>query len=305
MLEKRVFGSLARYFGLLAVVFTVMMLIPGITEGIFATPASLLERTKQLLEPLPELWLLLMPTVLMVGVLLTFSRLSIKGEIRIWRTAGASVWPFALTTGIFGALLGVIMTGPFWHFTQPKDAFSSTQPTAITYQTADGTLWMLADRKTGSTSERLHLFSPSGQVLQAEPPQSLDAPQITIGPGWISDDQGLSQFTALALNRLAPSPTNGSSRAAELAYRLSYPALLVGLGLLMLPLALSIDGQRLTLVKIVGACLLALNTLFALLTTDAMAQAGLWDGRVFYPLRAVAVTAVGILALLLVEERAA
>ena len=142
-------------------------------------------------------------------------------------------------------------------------------------------------------------------MLQAEPPPTPDARQTTIGPGWISDDQDLTRFTALALNRLAPFPTSGRTRAAELAYRLSYPVLLVGLGLLMLPLALSIDGQRLTLVKIVGACLLALNTLFALLTTDAMAQSVLWDGRVFYPLRAVAVTAAGILALLLVEERTA
>ena len=93
--------------------------------------------------------------------------------------------------------------------------------------------------------------------------------------------------------------------ATDLAYRLSYPILLIGVGLLILPLALSIDGQRLTLVKITATCLLALNTLFLLLMTDAMAQANLWDGVLFYPLRAIAVLACGLLAILLSEERAA
>jgi hypothetical protein len=68
---------------------------------------------------------------------------------------------------------------------------------------------------------------------------------------------------------------------------------------------MSIDGHRLTLVKIVAGCLLALNALFILLMTDAMAKAGFWSELLFFPVRALVVLAIGLLALLLVEERAA
>ena len=98
MLQTRVLWSLTRYFGLLTLVFTAIMLIPGISEGIFATPEAWSVRLKRLFVPLLELWLALLPTVFMLSVLATFSRLNLNGDIKIWRAAGASAWPFALTT---------------------------------------------------------------------------------------------------------------------------------------------------------------------------------------------------------------
>ena len=132
---------------------------------------------------------------------------------------------------------------------------------------------------------------------------------LQLREGWIADQGGVTPFPTLSLSPAATNPAVAPTlriiNTQDLAYRLTYPIVLVGLGLLMLPLALSIDGQRLTLVKITGACLLALNALFVVLMTDAMARAGIWAESPFFILRAALVLITGLLALLLVEERAA
>ena len=320
MLQKRVFGSLARYFSLLALIFTSMMLIPGVSEGTFATPSGFAALLSKLFEPLPHLWLTLLPTVFMVSVLLAFSRLSLKGEVKIWRSAGASAWPFVRVTSVFGLALGALMTGLLWPLTQPESG-AAGGGSIDSYETRDGTIWMRTQAPLLSDAQtKAQFISVGGQVLQG----TLTLPEGTanlantkpleLRSGWISDGSTIATFERLILDpssgdTLSPATlaigqiVNGS--ATDLAYRLSYPILLIGVGLLILPLALSIDGQRLTLVKITATCLLALNTLFLLLMTDAMAQANLWDGVLFYPLRAIAVLACGLLAILLFEERAA
>ena len=311
LLQLRVLRSLARYFGLLALIFTVMMLIPSANEGIFATPAGVVDQIRKVMEPLPALWLILLPTAFMVTVLLTFSRLSLKGEVRIWRAAGVSVWPFARVIGLAGAVLGLLMTGVFWQYTQPEDDFTRPKMAVTTFQASDGSRWMAAEPVAAVASETQVLLLVSalgdGAVLRT---RIVDAPTgntLRTGPGWLSDGDDLYRFDSLDLTVLEGTVSGDGAwwRSSALAYRAAYPVLLIGLGLLMLPLALSIDGQRLTLVKIVGACLLALNTLFALLMTDAMAQAGLWAGWLFYPLRATGLLALGVLLVLLTEERTA
>ena len=289
------------------------MLIPSVNEGIFATPAGMVDQVKQVLEPLPALWLALLPTTFMVTVLLTFSRLSLKGEVRIWRAAGVSVWPFARVIGLAGAALGLLMTGVLWRYTQPEDATLSPKMAASTFQTPDGSRWRstepVAKASTDPATQVLLLMSASGDgnVLRASIADVPSGDTIRTGAGWFSDGDDLHRFDALDLRRVDGMTGAAGAwwRSSALAYRAAYPLLLMGLGLLMLPLALSIDGQRLTLVKIVGACLLALNTLFALLMTDAMAQAGLWEGWLFYPLRAIVLFALGVLLILLIEERTA
>ena len=99
--------------------------------------------------------------------------------------------------------------------------------------------------------------------------------------------------------RSAPKVVQSQSQTrvfAGLGYRLSYPALVIGLSLLILPLALSIDGNRWTLLKIAAGCLLALNILFVLLMTDAMVRAGFWDETWFFPLRGAMALGLGLLA---------
>lgn len=153
------------------------------------------------------------------------------------------------------------------------------------------------------------LHGTENAVLRAQITDPLDkGGALSLGPGWIARGDVVTPFSTLELTRShgeTPRQWIQGTGWDNLAYRLSYPVLLVGLGLLMLPIALSIDGQRLTVIKIVGASLLALNTLFVLLMTDAMAKAGLWSEVLFYPVRAAIVLVIGLLALLLVEERTA
>jgi len=308
VLQTRVLWSLTRYFGLLTLVFTAIMLIPGISEGIFATPEAWSVRLKRLFVPLPELWLALLPTVFMLSVLATFSRLNLNGDIKIWRAAGASAWPFALTTTLYGLLLGTLMVGPLWPLSQPVDASKPSIDERV-FLTPDGVEWMVTDTLTTETGEEFILISKPDGVLRGVQSNPDNDGGLFLTSGWMTDNGLVTSVTDL---RLSPAsgdsmhalPTDGQWRE-DLAYRLSYPVVLIGLGLLMLPLALSIDGQRFTLIKITGACLLALNALFVLLITDALARAGIWDEGPFFGLRALIAVAIGLLALALVEERAA
>lgn len=305
MLQKRVLWSLTRYFGLLTLLFTAILLIPSISEGIFATPQPLADQLKYLMEPLPELWLIILPTVFMLAVLIAFSRLGFTGDLKIWRAAGTSGWPFALATALFGIFLGGLMTGPLWQFTQPEDAdYAAAAPSH--YVAPDGSSWTRLAHPIGQNE--IVLYGDENGVLQAQIISAPNRRELLLGPGWIAQAGAITTFQTMNLTRHPDhnlrSPDQGANRNS-LAYRLSYPVLLVGLGLLMLPLAMSIDGHRLTLVKIVAGCLLALNALFILLMTDAMAKAGFWSELLFFPARALVVLAIGLLALLLVEERAA
>lgn len=308
MLQTRVLWSLTRYFGLLTLVFTTIMLIPSVSEGIFATPETWLVRLRRLFAPLPGLWLALLPTVFMLSVLATFSRLNLNGDIKIWRAAGASAWPFALTTTLYGLLLGTLMVGPLWSLSQPEDASEPTVNERV-FLASDGVEWTMADRLTTEMGEELILISRPDGVLRGVLGKPISEGGLNLTSGWIAHEGLATSFTDLRLSRASADPmraslTDGLWRK-NLAYRLSYPVVLIGLGLLILPLALSIDGQRFTLIKITGACLLALNALFVLLITDALAKAGIWDEGPFYGLRALIVVTFGLLALALVEERAA
>ena len=309
MLQTRVLWSLTRYFGLLTLLFTAVLLIPGIGEGIFATPGQFVERLIGLVKPLPELWRVILPTVFMLTVLVALSRLGFSGDVKIWRAAGTSSWPFAGATAVFGACLGAMMMGPLWTFSQPEAAnLSSTAQSH--YLASDGHTWS-AVPNVGSTMQAgyMVLHGTENAVLRAQVTDPLDkGGALSLGPGWIARGDVVTPFSTLELTRShgeTPRQWIQGTGWDNLAYRLSYPVLLVGLGLLMLPIALSIDGQRLTVIKIVGASLLALNTLFVLLMTDAMAKAGLWSEVLFYPVRAAIVLVIGLLALLLVEERTA
>ena len=308
MLRKRVLWSLTGYFSLLTLVFTAIMLIPSVSEGIFATPEPFFSQLQELIEPLPELWLALLPTVFMLSVLATFSRLNLSGDIKIWRSAGSSAWPFAVSTALFGLLLGAIMTGLLWPWSQPEDAANQIQR-SLTFETEDGSQWSFIGQTLGEQGQSLYLFDDKGGMVQGLYDGFSNNGTLQLREGWIAGQSGVTPFPTLSLSPAATNPAIAPTlriiNTQDLTYRLTYPIVLVGLGLLMLPLALSIDGQRLTLVKITGACLLALNALFVLLMTDAMARAGIWAESPFFILRAALVLIAGLLALLLVEERAA
>ena len=309
MQQTRVIGSLTRYFGLLTLVFTAIMLISGISEDILATPDTWLERLTRLLEPLPGLWLALLPTVFMLSVLATFSRLNLSGDLRIWRTAGSSAWPFARSTALYGLILGLLMIGPLWPWSQPVDALSAASDEAV-FVTDGDVEWTLAYTQSTDAGNRLTLFNGRDNVLRGlESDLSTNDGVIHLSSGWLVMQGEVRTFETLALSPHpvvpALTPRTDSLWPADLAYRLGYPIVLIGLGLLMLPLALSIDGQRHTLIKITGACLLALNALFVLLMTDALARAGIWHEGPFFSLRAIIILAVGLLALVLIEERTA
>ena len=90
------------------------MLVPALMEGLNARSDGLSTWLRGVFTPLPGLWLILLPTALMLTVLIAISRLNLRGEIRQWRAAGASVWPFALATALIALLIAGLMTGPFW-----------------------------------------------------------------------------------------------------------------------------------------------------------------------------------------------
>ena len=104
--------------------------------------------------PLPGLWLILLPTALMLTVLIAISRLNLRGEIRQWRAAGASVWPFALSTALVALLIAGLMAGPFWTWTQPEGAtlIKVENPTRVS-STSLGELWALPMSATAAQSD--------------------------------------------------------------------------------------------------------------------------------------------------------
>lgn len=308
MQQTRVIWSLTRYFGLLTLVFTAIMLISGISEDILATPDRWFERLNRLLEPLPGLWLALLPTVFMLSVLATFSRLNLSGDIRIWRTAGSSAWPFAVSTALFGLVLGLLMIGPLWPWSQPVDVPNAHHNDQV-FVTGEGVEWTLATTQIVDAGNQLTLLNGQDNVLRGIQDDLTDRDgTIRLSGGWLAMQGDVRTFDTLVLSPKpvvpALAPLADRVWGEDVAYRLAYPIVLIGLGLLMLPLALSIDGQRFTLIKITGACLLALNALFVLLMTDALARAGIWDETPFFSLRAIIILAIGLLALILIEERA-
>lgn len=308
MLQRRLLWSLLGYFSLLVVIFTAIMLIPGLGLAMSSSSVGLGAMLRQLVAPLPALWMTLLPTVFMLTVLVTFSRLSLSGEVRIWRAAGTSVWPFARATALLGLIFGATITGPFWQIAQPKGVPNLPSEGGI-YISDGPETWLSAPSTAPAAGQRIHLFNKAGDVIEAIVLAPIEGDALRLGQGWQSDGSAVTPFDTLSLTVELASPVESTTASVinlqGLAVRLSYPVLLAAVGLLMLPLALSIDGQRFTVLKITAACLLALNALFLLLMTDALAEAGLWDERLFFPLRAGLVLAFAGLLLLLTEERAA
>ena len=154
---------------------------------------------------------------------------------------------------------------------------------------ADGTIVLQDAQVTGD---------PAGEAGPARPQPVRLTPQ----PGATGQNAQNGTDAANSTQNRSQSQTRVF---AGLGYRLSYPALVIGLSLLILPLALSIDGNRWTLLKIAAGCLLALNILFLLLMTDALVRAGFWEESWFFPLRGAMALGLGLLVLTLFEERAA
>ncbi|HCH99701.1 MAG TPA: hypothetical protein DFJ59_02810 [Alphaproteobacteria bacterium] len=334
MLVRRLLLLLSGYAITVGLVLTAIMLVPALMDSLNARSAGLQAWLSHVFAPLPGLWLILLPTALMLTVLIAISRLNLRGEIRQWRAAGASVWPFALSTALVALLIAGLMAGPFWSWTQPKGAvLAETENTGPHFIDELGELWALPVSATAAQSDEpsagavIGLFSlpparrtltgkvaavhadgtivlqdaqvtgdPAGEDVPA-PPQPV---RLTPQPG--ATGQNAQNGTDAANSTQSQSQTRG---VAGLGYRLSYPALVIGLSLLILPLALSIDGNRWTLLKIAAGCLLALNILFLLLMTDALVRAGFWDESWFFPLRGAMALGLGLLVLTLFEERAA
>ena len=301
MLLKRLLQSLAGYFLAVAAVLSVIMIVPGLAGALGQEGASWPDRLLALVEPLPDLWRLLLPMALMLTVLIAFSRLSLRGEVKVWRSVGTSAWPFARAVALVGLMLSALITGPFWTMTQPTDASSSSSaPAVLTFERADdGSTW-----KTNELGADLVLFGGNEAILLADAFEQapdgglhlVDARLIVAG-----ETEPLGDISLRQVNLSAASP----SSVFSLTYRLTYPLLVIGLGLIMLPLALSIDGQRWTVFKIVGGCLLALNILFLLLMSDALVRANFWDSTLFFSGRAALALCIGLLLILIFEERSA
>ena len=337
MLVRRLLLLLSGYAIAVGLVLTAIMLVPGLMEGLNTQSDGLWTWLLGVFTPLPGLWLILLPTALMLTVLIGISRLNLRGEIRQWRAAGASVWPFALATTMIALLIAGLMTGPFWTWTQPEDAtLIKVEKSNPGFVDESGDRWALPISATAAASDEpaagamIVLFSLpptrrtlTGQVaaVEADGTILLQAARVTTDASANAIETGESGPARTSMVRLTPQPgTAGRTSAiaaqvvqsqsqtrafAGLGYRLSYPALVIGLSLLILPLALSIDGNRWTLLKIAAGCLLALNILFVLLMTDAMVRAGFWDESWFFPLRGAMALGLGLLALTVFEERAA
>ena len=336
MLVRRLLLLLSGYAIAVGLVLTAIMLVPALMEGLNARSDGLWTWLRGVFTPLPGLWLILLPTALMLTVLIGISRLNLRGEIRQWRAAGASVWPFALATAMIALLIAGLMTGPFWTWTQPEGAtLIETEKSNPRFVDESGDRWALPIPATAATSEEpavggmVALFSlpPTRRTLtghvaavEADGTILLQAARVTADLTANAVETGDSGPARMSMVRLTPKAgTTGQTSAvaaqvvqsqsqtrafARLGYRLSYPALVIGLSLLILPLALSIDGNRWTLLKIAAGCLLALNILFVLLMTDAMVRAGFWDESWFFPLRGAMALGLGLLALTVFEERA-
>lgn len=343
MLVRRLLLLLSGYAVAIGLVLTVIMLVPGLMDSLNARYDGVWTRLLRGFTPLPELWLILLPTALMLTVLIAISRLNLRGEIRQWRAAGASVWPFARATSLLALLIAGLMAGPLWTWTQPEGvapiALEKSNPLFID---AFGEPWTLPIPATATASDEpaagtlIALFSlpparrtltgqiaaveADGTILLQPAEVSADPAGETVAAGE-TGEAGETGARRIPLVRLTPQPgaaaQTGTDAASSprsqsqtravggLGYRLSYPVLVIGLSLLMLPLALSIDGNRWTLLKIAAGCLLALNILFVLLMTDAMVRAGFWDESWFFPLRGAMALGLGLLVLTLFEERAA
>ncbi|MEC8711110.1 MAG: LptF/LptG family permease [Pseudomonadota bacterium] len=334
MLVRRLLLLLSGYAVAIGLVLTVIMLVPGLLDSLNARYDGVWTRLLRGFTPLPGLWLILLPTALMLTVLIAISRLNLRGEIRQWRAAGASVWPFARATSLIALLIAGLMAGPLWTWTQPEGvtpiALEKSNPLFID---TFGEPWTLpipatataSDEPTAGTLIALFSLLPArrtltGQIaaVEADGTILLQDAQITADPAGeagparpqpvrLTPQPGATGQTAQNGTDAASSPRSQSQNraVAGLGYRLSYPVLVVGLSLLILPLALSIDGNRWTLLKIAAGCLLALNILFVLLMTDAMVRAGFWDESWFFPLRGAMALGLGLLALTVFEERAA
>ncbi len=351
MLVRRLLLVLCGYMLAVGLVLTAIMLLPGLMSQLDTPDDGWNERVNRVLRPVPGLWLVLLPTALMLTILIGVARLSLGGEIRQWRAAGASVWPFARATGLFSVLVAGLMSGPLWLWTQPEAAIQDLQPVVPPLLTdPNGEVWALptpaylsfhemetAPRSDNGQSpqtestlpvrgERVSLFSRdnpgrilTGSIEQSYPADGLLLADVQISaPAQITGVDASVQDLGTVMLGLIPSPTAAAAAAAvtpglardapapaALAYRLSYPLLVTGLALLILPLALSLDGTRWTLLKIAAGCLLALNVLFVLLITDAMVHAGFWAESWFFPLRGMFALGLGLLVLTLFEERAA
>ena len=338
MLVRRLLLLLSGYAVAIGLVLTVIMLVPGLLDSLNARYDGVWTRLLRGFTPLPGLWLILLPTALMLTVLIAISRLNLRGEIRQWRAAGASVWPFARATSLIALLIAGLMAGPLWTWTQPEGvapiALEKPNPVFID---AFGEPWTLPIPATATASDEpaagtlIALFSLlparrtlTGQIaaVEADGTILLQDAQITADPAGEAGParpqpvrltpqpgatgQNAQNGTDAANSTQSQSQSQSQTRVfAGLGYRLSYPALVIGLSLLILPLALSIDGNRWTLLKIAAGCLLALNILFLLLMTDALVRAGFWDESWFFPLRGAMALGLGLLVLTLFEERAA
>lgn len=334
MLTRRLLRVLTGYSAAVALVLSAIMLVPTLMEGLNDPPKESRGFLHRVLAPLPSLWLTLLPTALMLTVLIAVPRLNLRGEIRQWRAAGVSVWPFALSTTLIALLIAGLMAGPFWTWTQPKGA-GLVEAVNIGPHFIDehGELWALPVSATAAQSDGpsagalIGLFSlpPARRTLtgkvaavHADGTIVLRDTQVTANltretgptrplPVRLTPQSGVTGQTApTGADAANSTQSQGQTRVfAGLGYRLSYPALVIGLSLLILPLALSIDGNRWTLLKIAAGCLLALNILFVLLMTDALARAGFWDESWFFPLRGAMALGLGLLVLTLFEERVA
>ena len=301
MLLKRLLQSLAGYFFAVAAVLSVIMIVPGLAGALGQDSASWTDQMLALLKPLPDLWRLLLPMAFMLTVLIAFSRLSLRGEVKVWRAGGASAWPFARAVALAGLVLGALITGPFWTVTQPTNAASSNSVPAVLIfeRTDDGSIW-----KTNEIGTDPVLFGDQDAILLADAFEQAPDGGMRLANARLLAAGATETLGDIALRQVkldAALPTSMFS----LTYRLSYPLLVIGLGLIMLPLALSIDGQRWTVFKIVGGCLLALNVLFLLLMSDALVRASFWDSALFFSGRAVLALCVGLLLILIFEERSA
>ena len=339
MLTRRLLRVLTGYAAAVALVLSAIMLVPTLMEGLNDPHEGSRGFLHRVFAPLPSLWLTLLPTALMLTVLIAISRLNLRGEIRQWQAAGVSVWPFALSTALIALLIAGLMAGPFWTWTQPKGAvLVEAVNTGPHFIDEHGELWALPVSATAAQSDGPSAGAVIGLFSLPQARRTLTGKVAAMhadGTIVLRDAQVTANLTRETLTRetgparprpvrLTPQPgvtgqtaptgadetnstqSQGQTRVfAGLGYRLSYPALVIGLSLLILPLALSVDGNRWTLLKIAGGCLLALNILFVLLMTDALVRAGFWDESWFFPLRGAMALGLGLLVLTLFEERVA
>lgn len=319
MLLQRLLLSISGYFLSVAALLSVIMVVPGLPDALGQDETRWDQRLRQVVAPLPELWRILLPLALMLTVLVAFSRLSLRGEVKVWRSVGTSAWPFARAVALVGLVLGALIVGPLWSLTKP-DLDEPAHRSATTWKDQDdGSLWFTAASADLRLGAHLVLFEQSNLstgVIRYGRISAVDGAQISLENGWwqhqpgdggldtqpVAED-GTPHSGAKVFIRLEDEATIAAFEG--LAYRLSYPVLVVGLALIMLPLALSIDGQRWTVLKIVGGCLLALNLLFLLLMSDALARANFWESRVFFSGRAGLALCIGLLLILFTEERSA